>query len=259
MPLADVNSCFKLFRTSFLKRFPIQSDGDFVHTELVAKATFLTSIMDEVALTPKPDAVPSTRRYRPRIAARISANPSSRFRVRTACSCVGHHRLNRLPCHMNAAQPRFLFVTGKLAEPRFAACWPNSRPRAGFEYDVAVLNITVAALMTTNWVAGTFLPASPPMVYSCPASVAAKWKRSRGPLVCPAVLGPERPPRPARVFRQASGTAARLRQASTSRSSPRSTTAEEAARSNPRRGPAVPRERGRRDRPRLRPGRHMGR
>lgn len=58
VPLADVNSCFKLFRTAFLKRFPIQSDGDFVHTELVAKATFLTSIMDEVPLTPKPDPVP---------------------------------------------------------------------------------------------------------------------------------------------------------------------------------------------------------
>jgi hypothetical protein len=58
VPLADVNSSFKLFRTAFLKRFPIQSDGDFVHTELVAKATFLTSIMDEVPLTPKPDPVP---------------------------------------------------------------------------------------------------------------------------------------------------------------------------------------------------------
>ncbi|MCE9562422.1 MAG: glycosyltransferase family 2 protein [Planctomycetes bacterium] len=59
VPLTDVNSCFKLFRTAFLRRFPIQSDGDFVHTELVAKATFLTSIMDEVPLTPKPDPVPA--------------------------------------------------------------------------------------------------------------------------------------------------------------------------------------------------------
>lgn len=58
VPMVDVNSCFKLFRTSFLRRFPIQSDGDFVHTELVAKATFLTSIMDEVPLTPKLDALP---------------------------------------------------------------------------------------------------------------------------------------------------------------------------------------------------------
>jgi glycosyltransferase involved in cell wall biosynthesis len=59
VPLADVNSCFKLFRTDFLRRFPIQSDGDFVHTELVAKATFLTSIMDEVPLTPRPDPIPA--------------------------------------------------------------------------------------------------------------------------------------------------------------------------------------------------------
>ena len=58
VPLADVNSAFKLYRTAFLKRFPIQSDGDFVHTELVAKATFLTSIMDEVPLTPKSEPLP---------------------------------------------------------------------------------------------------------------------------------------------------------------------------------------------------------
>jgi hypothetical protein len=54
-----VNSAFKLWRVSFLKRFPIQSDGDFVHTELVAKATFLTSIMDEVPLTSKPAPLPA--------------------------------------------------------------------------------------------------------------------------------------------------------------------------------------------------------
>ena len=58
VPLADVNSAFKLYRTAFLKRFPIQSDSAFVHTELVAKATFLTSIMDEVPLTPQPHPLP---------------------------------------------------------------------------------------------------------------------------------------------------------------------------------------------------------
>ncbi|VTR96965.1 Glycosyltransferases OS=Pelotomaculum thermopropionicum (strain DSM 13744 / JCM 10971 / SI) GN=WcaA PE=4 SV=1: Glycos_transf_2 [Gemmata massiliana] len=58
VPLADVNSEFKLYRTAFLKRVPIQSDGDFVHVELVAKATFLTSIMDEVPLTPKTEPFP---------------------------------------------------------------------------------------------------------------------------------------------------------------------------------------------------------
>jgi glycosyltransferase involved in cell wall biosynthesis len=59
VPLNDVNSCFKLYRTAFLRRFPIQSDGDFVHTELVAKATFLTSLMDELPLTQKPDPIPA--------------------------------------------------------------------------------------------------------------------------------------------------------------------------------------------------------
>lgn len=51
-PLADVNSAFKLYRTEFLRRFPIQSDSDFIHTELAAKATFLTSLVDELPLTP---------------------------------------------------------------------------------------------------------------------------------------------------------------------------------------------------------------
>jgi glycosyltransferase involved in cell wall biosynthesis len=59
VPLADVNSAYKLYRTAFLRRFPIQSDGDFVHTELVAKATFLTSIMDEIPLSPATAAEPA--------------------------------------------------------------------------------------------------------------------------------------------------------------------------------------------------------
>lgn len=58
VPLADVNSAFKLYRSAFLKRFPIQSDSAFVHTELVAKATFLTSIMDEIPIAPQPHSLP---------------------------------------------------------------------------------------------------------------------------------------------------------------------------------------------------------
>ncbi len=46
---------------------------------------------------------------------------------------------------------RVLFVTGRLAEPSLRrvlgqTAWP-------FDYDVAVLRITVAALMTTEWIA----------------------------------------------------------------------------------------------------------
>lgn len=58
-PLVDPNSAFKLIRKSLFDRFPIQSDGEFVHVEIVSKATFLTAMMDELDLTPKPDRVPS--------------------------------------------------------------------------------------------------------------------------------------------------------------------------------------------------------
>ena len=58
VPLHDPHCGFKLFRRSFLDRFPIQCDGDLVHIELVAKSTFLTALMDELPLSPKPDAIP---------------------------------------------------------------------------------------------------------------------------------------------------------------------------------------------------------
>lgn len=57
IPLHDPFSGCKLYRTEFLRRFPIQSGGPFVHVEIAAKATFLTSIVDEVVLRPQPAAV----------------------------------------------------------------------------------------------------------------------------------------------------------------------------------------------------------
>jgi len=46
---------------------------------------------------------------------------------------------------------RTLFVTGKLAEPALRRVLAEMSPP--FQYDVAVLKITVAALMTTSWIA----------------------------------------------------------------------------------------------------------
>lgn len=46
---------------------------------------------------------------------------------------------------------RVLFVTGKLAEPALRGVLADAK--LPFEYDVAVLGITVAALMTTAWIA----------------------------------------------------------------------------------------------------------
>jgi dihydropteroate synthase len=49
------------------------------------------------------------------------------------------------------AGQRVLFVTGKLAEPSLRRVLAEMAPL--FHYDVAVLKITVAALMTTSWIA----------------------------------------------------------------------------------------------------------
>ncbi len=46
---------------------------------------------------------------------------------------------------------RLLFVTGKLAAPALRDTL--DRAELPFDYDVAVLKITVAALMTTDWIA----------------------------------------------------------------------------------------------------------
>jgi hypothetical protein len=51
--------------------------------------------------------------------------------------------------------PRVLFVTGKLAEPSLRRVLAELAPKRAFEPHVAVLPITVAALMTTNWSAAT--------------------------------------------------------------------------------------------------------
>ena len=55
------------------------------------------------------------------------------------------------PAFAPAAPKHVLFVTGKLAEPALQDTLASMSPP--FAYDVAVLRITVAALMTTAWIA----------------------------------------------------------------------------------------------------------
>jgi dihydropteroate synthase len=51
-----------------------------------------------------------------------------------------------------ADRPRYLFVTGRLAEFALRRVLDRLTPEAGFDFEIAVLPITVAALMTTRWV-----------------------------------------------------------------------------------------------------------
>lgn len=52
--LIDVESAFKLFRREVIAAFPIQSDGPFVHTEIIAKANFRTCWLDEIPIGAQP-------------------------------------------------------------------------------------------------------------------------------------------------------------------------------------------------------------
>ncbi len=54
---------------------------------------------------------------------------------------------------MSAARPRIHFVTGRLAEHSLRQVLERLAPRAGFDWTVQVMPITVAALMTTPWIA----------------------------------------------------------------------------------------------------------
>ncbi len=59
----------------------------------------------------------------------------------------------RLSQPTESTPPRILFVTGRLAEFALRRVLEELAPRVGFSAEVAVLPITVAALMTPKWVA----------------------------------------------------------------------------------------------------------
>jgi dihydropteroate synthase len=54
---------------------------------------------------------------------------------------------------VTAARPHIHFVTGRLAEHSLRQVLERLAPRAGFDHSVQVMPITVAALMTTAWIA----------------------------------------------------------------------------------------------------------
>jgi dihydropteroate synthase-like protein len=58
------------------------------------------------------------------------------------------------------ALPRLLFVTGKLAEPALRRLLAELAPRAGFDFQLAVLPISAVSLATTPWIARHLAPQS---------------------------------------------------------------------------------------------------
>lgn len=86
---------------------------------------------------------------------------------------------------------RYLFITGKLAEPSLREVLRTLAPTAGFEYDVLVLNITVAALMTPEWVARRLqVPPGTDRIY-VPGACSGDWSVVEKAAGVPVTAGPE--------------------------------------------------------------------
>lgn len=61
----------------------------------------------------------------------------------------------------SSSMPHIHFITGRLAEFSLRAVLDDLAPRAGFDYSIHVLGITVAALMTPEWIARKLSQSSP--------------------------------------------------------------------------------------------------
>jgi hypothetical protein len=60
VPLVDVTSGLRVFRREVFDLFPIQSDGDFAHAEVMAKLTFTQALIAEEPLPANATAIPAT-------------------------------------------------------------------------------------------------------------------------------------------------------------------------------------------------------
>ena len=57
--VGDIDSKFKLYRRKIFERIPLQSTGDFVHAEILAKANFLSCPIAEAPITDRPGPFPA--------------------------------------------------------------------------------------------------------------------------------------------------------------------------------------------------------
>jgi dihydropteroate synthase-like protein len=89
------------------------------------------------------------------------------------------------------ARPRLLFVTGKLAEPALRRVLAELSTAADFDFDVAVLPITVAALATTPWIARHLTPISGVERVVLPGLCAGDLEEVSRAAGVPAERGPE--------------------------------------------------------------------
>ena len=86
---------------------------------------------------------------------------------------------------------RIHFVTGKLAEHSLRRVLEELAPRAGFAYSVQVLNITVAALLTTPWIARRLVVPEGTTRVILPGSVSGPLETVQAATPVPVERGPE--------------------------------------------------------------------